>query len=271
MHEIVSKVLNILGITNSEFEIVTDRKRFEEVLLGMLKSGRIDEADFKYMLGVTELPDAELTVFDGSKSYVYLGSEARSDVFALLHALGHVYLVQKLHLSFSSKLNVYAVGSCRDFDIKTYVFLVDQFRNMFEDSLADATIYSVLLEVDHSVAEEYWKYATSEIEKAVKIVTDALVKMIPSFSDLYTYATMFAESIYKHRSGLTRKTTKKFHSYIKNRSRRVALEFFDAVVEEMAKATGYEVSKRIVDDGPLTKYEMIIGVTMVCIPIGTIQ
>jgi len=268
-NEIISKVLNILGITNSDFEVVTDREKFKEILERILKSGRIDEADFNYMFGVTELPDSELTVSDGSKSYIYLGSEARNDVFALLHALGHIYLTKRLQISFSSRLNVYMWGDCRDSDVKVYAFLVDQFRNMFEDALADATIYSALLEVDPHKAEEYWKYATSEIEKATKILTDKLVKLIPSFSDLYTYAVMFVESIYHRKSGLTRRTTKKFYSYIKNRDRREALEFFDAVVEEMAKATGYDVSKRIVDDGSLTKYEMIIGATMFCIPLNT--
>jgi len=265
LNDLVSKVIVVLSISKSDFEVVTDKGRFEEILRRMLKSSEIDDVDFEFMLGMTDLPYAELTVPHKDRVYIYIEPRAADDVFTLLHALGHVYLFRRLRVVFSTRFKAFTRGACTDFDVKMYAILVDIFRNMFEDILADATIYSALLNVDASTAEQYWRYAASEMQKAVDLVSKRFVDLEPSFSELYAYATMLAESVYYHRRGLTKRTTEKLESYISSRGLREAIEFFDAVISEMAATTGYEIRRVIAKENSLTRYEIEVSATMTCV------
>jgi len=196
--------------------------------------------------------------------YIYLGSDVKNDAFTLYHALGHVYIFKRLGLFVNMSLNYEASEECRREDIDTVAMILGPVRNNIDDILADLTVYSALRKIDQHRAEDYWKSATHDAVLAAEIIT-RLATELSSASDLMLYASMLAESVYKRRTGLTKRTTEKLGKYVERNGFQEAVELMDAIVYEMNALTSYSVKKRFEKKRRITEYIIEVEVFVVCI------
>jgi len=257
-------LLSLLGLSRNDFKIITDLDTFKSILDDMHGRGKLDPIDYKIITETINLPFAEITLPFDEAYYIYLGSDVKNDVFTLYHAIGHVYLFKKVGLFIEFALSYKTMNSCTETDVKMEASFLLPVRNIIEDILADTTIYTALSRINMQRAEEYWRSATRDIDKALEKLK-ALMLEKPSFIDLYIYATMLAESIYKRKEGLTRRTTEKLRKYMHSLGLQEAMELLDSIVIEMKVSSLYDIVTRIISEKQRVTYTVLVNAVVVCI------
>jgi len=259
-------LLNFLGLSRNDFKIITDPNTFKSILQDMHRRGELDAISYNIINDALDLPFAEITLPFGEDYYIYLGSDVKNDIFTLYHAIGHVYLYKKLGLFINFIIGYRSIGSCSEDDIKMEASFLIPVRNIVEDILADTTIYSALSRISNSRAEEYWVAATRDIDKALDKLKTVMIEKF-NFIDLYTYASMLAESVYKQRAGLTRRTTEKLRSYTQRPGLQEALELLNSIVDEMRASTSYTIATQVARDKRRTRtiYRILVEAVAICI------
>jgi len=262
----VSALLDVLGLSRTDFRVVTDSHVFKDILESLRSRGEMRDFDYYMLTEMLDPPYAELTMCPDDTCYIYLGPVVKDDVFTFYHALGHIYVFKKLGLFVNMALNYEAAEGCRAEDIDIVAMILGPVRNTVDDILADVAVYRALRLIDERRAEEFWLSAMRDAEKAAKVMTRLSVE-IPGITNLLVYAAMLTESVYIRRTGLTKRASEKLSRYMERGGFQEAVELLDAIVYEMNHLTSYTVKKRIENKRGRTEYIMEVEIYVSCINI----